>query len=100
MPAVLIVDDSLTVRMDLGDALEVAGFRAIPCATIAEARIALRTHPIALAILDVRLPDGDGVELLEQIRRDHTLAALPVLMLSSEAEIKDRVRGLSMGAND
>jgi two-component system NtrC family sensor kinase len=100
MPAVLIVDDSLTVRMDLGDALEVAGFRAIPCATIAEARIALRTHPVALAILDVRLPDGDGVELLEQIRRDHTLSALPVLMLSSEAEIKDRVRGLSMGAND
>lgn len=100
MPAVLIVDDSLTVRMDLGDALEAAGFRAIPCATIAEARTALRTHQIALAILDVRLPDGDGIELLEQIRRDHTLAALPVLMLSSEAEIKDRVRGLSTGAND
>ncbi|MBA3458218.1 MAG: response regulator [Deltaproteobacteria bacterium] len=100
MPAVLIVDDSLTVRVDLGDALEVAGFRALPCATIGEARIALRTHPIALVILDVRLPDGDGVELLEQIRRDHTLAALPVLMLSSEAEIKDRVRGLTKGAND
>lgn len=100
MPAILIVDDSLTVRMDLGDALEAAGFRAIPCATIAEARTALRTHQIALAILDVRLPDGDGIELLEQIRRDHTLAALPVLMLSSEAEIKDRVRGLQTGAND
>ena len=99
-PAVLIVDDSLVVRTDLGEALEAAGFRALPCATIAEARIALRTHPLALAILDVRLPDGDGVQLLEQIRRDHTLSALPVLMLSSEAEIKDRVRGLSMGAND
>lgn len=97
---VLIVDDSLSVRTDLGEALESAGFRALPCATIAEARIALRTQPIALVILDVRLPDGDGVELLEQIRRDHTLAAMPVLMLSSEAEIKDRVRGLSMGAND
>ncbi len=100
MPVVLIVDDSLAVRTDLGEALESAGFRALPCATIAEARIALRTHPIALVILDVRLPDGDGVELLEQIRRDHTLAALPVLMLSSEADIKHRVRGLSTGAND
>ena len=100
MAAVLIVDDSLTVRTDLGDALEAAGFRAMPCASIAEARTALRSNAIALAILDVRLPDGDGIELLEQIRRDHTLAALPVLMLSSEAEIKDRVRGLRMGAND
>jgi len=100
MAAVLIVDDSLTVRTDLGDALEVAGFRAMPCASIAEARTALRSHTIALAILDVRLPDGDGIELLEQIRRDHTLAALPVLMLSSEAGIKDRVRGRRMGAND
>ena len=100
MAAILIVDDSLTVRMDLGDALEAAGFRAIPCATIAEARIALRTHQIALAILDVRLPDGDGVELLEQIRREPTLERLPVLMLSSEAEIKDRVRALQQGAND
>ncbi len=100
MAAILIVDDSLTVRMDLGDALEAAGFRAIPCATIAEARIALRTHQIALAILDVRLPDGDGVELLVQIRGEPTLAKLPVLMLSSEAEIKDRVRALQMGAND
>ncbi len=100
MAAILIVDDSLTVRMDLGDALEAAGFRAIPCATIGEARVALRTHQIALAILDVRLPDGDGVELLEQIRREPTLERLPVLMLSSEAEIKDRVRALQQGAND
>ena len=100
MAAILIVDDSLTVRMDLSDALEAAGFRAIPCSTIAEARNAIRTQQLALAILDVRLPDGDGIELLEQIRRDHTLADLPVLMLSSEAEIKDRVRGLRTGAND
>ena len=100
MPSILIVDDSMTVRMDLADSLESAGFTAIPCGTLAEARTALRTQPIALVILDVRLPDGDGIELLEQIRRDPTLSRLPVLMLSSEAEIKDRVRGLRTGAND
>jgi DNA-binding response OmpR family regulator len=100
VPAILIVDDSLTVRTDLGEALEAAGFRAIPCGTIAEARNALRTQQIALAILDVRLPDGDGIELLKQIRRDPTIGELPVLMLSSEAEVKDRVRGLQTGASD
>jgi DNA-binding response OmpR family regulator len=100
MATILIVDDSLTVRMDLADALASAGFHPVPCETIAEARIALRSQPVALAILDIQLPDGDGVELLAQIRKDFALAELPVLMLSTEAEIKDRVRGIRGGAND
>jgi len=100
MATILIVDDSLTVRMDLAEALDSAGFHTIHCATIAEARIALRSQPIALAILDIQLPDGDGVDLLAQIRKDFTLGELPVLMLSTEAEIKDRIRGIRGGAND
>jgi DNA-binding response OmpR family regulator len=100
MRTILIVDDSLTVRMDLAEALDSAGFETIQCRSIAEARVALRSHSIALAVLDIQLPDGDGVELLAQIRRDSTLGELPVLMLSTEAEIKDRVRGIRGGAND
>jgi DNA-binding response OmpR family regulator len=100
MSTILIVDDSLTVRMDLADALERAGFHTIQCATIGDARIALRSQPIALAILDIQLPDGDGVDLLAQIRKDFTLGQLPVLMLSTEAEVRDRIRGLRGGAND
>src|SRR5436190_8400094 len=100
MATILIVDDSLTVRMDLAEALETAGFQTVPCRTLAEARVALRSHPIALAVLDIQLPDGDGVDLLAQIRRDSTLCELPVLMLSTEAEIKDRIRGIRGGAND
>src|SRR3954469_24619870 len=100
MSSILVVDDSLTVRMDLADALGSAGFHPILCATIADARIALRSQQIALAILDIQLPDGDGVELLAQIRKDFTLGELPVLMLSTEAEVKDRIRGLRGGAND
>ncbi|HEX7838888.1 MAG TPA: response regulator, partial [Kofleriaceae bacterium] len=94
MAAILIVDDSPTVRADLAAALERAGFATLPCETLAEARIALRSHPIALVILDVQLPDGDGVELLVQIRKDGTLGDLPVLMLSTEAEIAGRIREL------
>lgn len=100
MSSILIVDDSLTVRMDLSEALTAAGFQPVLCASIAEARVALRSHPIALAILDIQLPDGDGVDLLAQIRKDFTLGELPVLLLSTEAEVKDRVRGLRGGAND
>jgi DNA-binding response OmpR family regulator len=100
MATILIVDDSLTVRMDLSEALDSAGFRTVLCATIADARIALRSQHIAVAILDIQLPDGDGVDLLGQIRKDFTLGELPVLMLSTEAEIKDRIRGIRHGAND
>jgi DNA-binding response OmpR family regulator len=100
MRTILIVDDSLTVRMELAEALDRAGFHAIQCATIADARIALRSHPIALAILDIQLPDGDGIDLLVQIRKDFTLGELPVLLLSTEAEVRDRIRGLRGGAND
>src|ERR1044071_1359200 len=100
MRTILIVDDSLTVRMELAEALDSAGFHTIQCATIADARIALRSHPIALAILDIQLPDGDGIDLLVQIRKDFTLGELPVLMLSTEAEVHDRIRGLRGGAND
>jgi len=100
MTAILVVDDSLTVRMDLIEALDAAGLRSVGCATLAEARTALRSHAIALAILDVRLPDGDGIEFLTELRTDVRYADLPILMLSSEAEVKHRVRGLRMGATD
>jgi two-component system, NtrC family, sensor kinase len=98
--AILIVDDSLTVRMDLAEALDAAGFVPVPCASLGEAREALRSWPIALAILDVRLPDGDGIEFLHELRSTAELAAIPILMLSSEAEVSDRIRGLKTGAND
>ncbi|HEU0033861.1 MAG TPA: response regulator [Kofleriaceae bacterium] len=100
MTAILIVDDSQAVRMDLADTLEASGFRVISCATAADARIALRTQQIALALLDVQLPDGDGVDLLEQIRSEHVLRSLPVLMLATYREVGDRVGQLGVGLDD
>ena len=96
--SVLIVDDSLTVRMDVTDALEASGFRTVPCSTAAEARAALARGQISLVILDVVLPDGDGIELLKEIRI--WAPGVRVVMLSSEAEIKDRIRALQIGADD
>jgi len=100
MTAILIVDDSRTVRMDLADTLEAAGFRVISCANAADARTALRTQPIALALIDPTLPDGDGVDLLEQIRRDHLLSAMPVLMLATRAELEPQIAPLGVRVDD
>jgi two-component system NtrC family sensor kinase len=97
---VLIVDDSLTVRMDLADAFQAAGFHPVPCATAAEAREAFARHSPAVVLLDVLLPDGDGVELLEELRASAKGASVAVLMLSSEAEVRHRIRGLRTGADE
>src|SRR6202789_2258597 len=97
---VLIVDDSLTVRMDLSEALEAAGCRPFLCATLGGARDTLAGQVIDLIILDVLLPDGDGVELLKEIRAAPATRGLPILMLSSEADVQDRIRGMQTGADD
>jgi two-component system, NtrC family, sensor kinase len=98
--SVLIVDDSMTVRMSLIELLKGADLDAVACASLTEARRALAERAFALVILDVLLPDGDGVELLQEIRAMPAAAATAVMMLSTEAEIRDRVRGLTTGADD
>jgi DNA-binding response OmpR family regulator len=97
---VLIVDDSLTVRMDLAEAFEAAGIRPLLCSSIREARETFAAHVIDVVILDVLLPDGDGVEFLREIRAAPATCTVTVLMLSSEADVRDRVRGLWTGANE
>jgi DNA-binding response OmpR family regulator len=99
-PIVLIVEDSLTVRMDLAEAFASAGFEPIPCGTVHEAREAFSSRRIDLVVLDIVLPDGDGIDLLRELRAGGSSATAPVLLLSSEAEVKDRIRGLRTGADE
>jgi len=98
--SVLIVDDSLTVRMDLLEAFEAGGFQAIPSATAAQARDALTHQRVDVVVLDVLLPDGDGVDLLKELRASAQHQSKVILLLSTEAEVKDRIRGLRTGADD
>jgi len=97
---VLIVDDSLTVRMDLAEAFQAAGFSPLLCATAADAREVLSRGPVNVIILDVLLPDADGVDLLQEIRRSPSGMSAVVVMLSSEAEVRNRIRGLQTGADE
>jgi DNA-binding response OmpR family regulator len=100
-PNALIVDDSLTVRMDLKEAFEAAGFAARLCATASEAREALAHEDgFAVLVLDVLLPDADGVDFLAEVRRGSRAPAIPIMLLSTEAEVRDRIRGLETGADE
>ncbi|HEX8436621.1 response regulator, partial [Archangium sp.] len=97
---VLIVDDSATVRADMRGVLSAAGFGTTLCESLTAARKALSEGEFDLVILDMLLPDGEGVDLLEELRRVPRTAHLPVLMLSTEAAVLQRLKGLSHGAND
>ncbi|XXT24885.1 response regulator [Sorangium sp. So ce429] len=101
-PQVLIVDDSLTVRMDLRSLLSGpgAGFVVTACETKALAQKVLKSRTFSLVILDVLLPDGDGLDILREIRSSADLVQLPVILLSTEIEVKHRIQGLSMGADE
>jgi DNA-binding response OmpR family regulator len=97
---VLIVDDSLTVRMDLHEAFESDGFHSILCADGAEARAAFKGAHFDVAVLDVLLPDADGVELLRELRARPGREDIVTVLLSSEAEVADRLHGLRTGADE
>ncbi len=96
----LVVDDSLTVRMDIGEALQSAGFDTVLCADLRSAREALAREGSVLVVLDILLPDGDGLDFLTELRSSSATARIPVLLLSTEAEVKSRVRGMGAGADE
>ena len=60
-PRVVIVDDSLTVRMDLAEAFRAAGFETELCGTAAEARLCFAAARPDVVVLDLLLPNGDGI---------------------------------------
>ncbi len=97
---VLIIDDSLTVRMDLCEAFGDMGYRTFHAATLAEARSAVEANPPALILLDRVLPDGDGSDFLASLRKQPAIAATPVILLASEAEIADRSQTLAHRADE
>jgi DNA-binding response OmpR family regulator len=96
----LIVEDSLTVRMDLREAMSLAGFECSDCASLAAARAALAVQRPDVLLLDLLLPDGAGLDWLAELRAAPGGADCVVLVLSSEAEARDRQRGLAQGADD
>ncbi|MFO0578910.1 MAG: response regulator [Polyangia bacterium] len=98
-PRVLIVDDSITVRMDLRAVLSMAGFDVTSCPSCESALAVLKVQPFDLAILDVLLPDGSGIDVLKEIKQTPELRSIRVFMLSTEAEVRSRLLGLRLGAD-
>lgn len=79
---VLIVDDHMPIRTFLSAFLEAEGYQIRTAGSVPQAVALLATEKLSAVILDVRMPGGSGLDLLETIRRDSSLANLPVLILT------------------
>ena len=98
MDQILIVDDEAGIRSTLAEILADEGYGTTVASNIEETRQKLQRGFYDLAILDIWLPDGDGLDLLTEMRRDH--AETPVLMISGHASIDTAVKALHLGAYD
>ena len=95
---ILILDDEPNILVTLSRALELEGYAVEPAKRVAEAEALLEKGGFALALFDVKLPDGDGIELLSRVKR--AADAPPVVMMSGHGSIDDAVRAIQLGAVD
>ena len=99
-PKILVVDDELDALEVLGFKLREAGFAPLFATDGLKALAAVRAERPDLVVLDLMLPELDGLEVCKLMRRDPATAAIPVLMLTAKAAEMDRVVGLELGADD
>src|ERR1700733_11532346 len=94
----LIIEDELRIAEILKKALGRAGFVADTVALCADARATLAVNSYDAAILDLGLPDGDGLGLLKELHTGGN--RVPILVLTARDSVEDRVCGLDAGADD
>ncbi|HAX42543.1 MAG TPA: response regulator [Bryobacteraceae bacterium] len=101
-PKALIVDDSRAVRMILARNLRELGYETGEAGDGVEALRLLTADPggFSLALVDWNMPEMNGMELLRAVRADARLAALTVLMVTTETEIEHMAAALDAGANE
>ncbi len=97
MPTIALVDDDRNILTSVSIALEAEGYRTMTYSDGASALDGFKTSPPDLAILDIKMPRMDGMELLRRLRQK---SDMPVIFLTSKEEEIDELFGLKMGADD
>ena len=96
-PRLLLVEDDEDARQQLATYLGRRGYRLDQAGTAADAWRLWEAHRADLILLDLGLPDGDGVQVIRRVRRE---AATPIIVLSGRGEERDKIAGLEAGADD
>ena len=99
-PKILVVDDEPDALEILGFKLREAGYAPLFAKDGARALTTARDERPALIVLDLMLPEIDGLEVCKILRRDPATSAIPIVMLTAKAAEMDRVVGLELGADD
>lgn len=94
---ILLVEDETNISVLLATMLQAEDYQVIPAATCATAISLYSSHNPDLIILDLGLPDMDGMRLIERVRRD---SLTPIIVLSARSNERDKVLALDSGAND
>jgi two-component system, OmpR family, phosphate regulon response regulator OmpR len=96
----LLIDDDTRLTAMVGDYLRGHGFDVDTAPTLAQGRERLRQSSYDALLLDLMLPDGDGLDLTRELRAEPRTRRLPMLMLTARGEPMDRIVGLEIGADD
>ena len=96
-PLVTILDDEPAIRSMLSEALEEAGFRTLTFSRATEFEAALRNMQPDVCLVDLSLPDRDGLTLVHRLALEQ---GATVIIISGRAQVQDRVTGLELGADD
>ena len=97
---VLIVEDEPDIRELVVHHLKREGYQVSVAASGEEALRQVRATPPDLVLLDLMMPEMDGLEVCRRLRQDPATAALPIVMLTAKGDEVDRVLGLEIGADD
>ena len=97
-PVVLLVDDDAAIRRTVGQGLELEGFRVMSASGGRPALVAAEDRSPSVVLLDLSMPDLDGLEVIRTLRARGD--DVPICVLSARDEVDDRVEALSAGADD
>ncbi|MDE2394109.1 MAG: response regulator transcription factor [Burkholderiales bacterium] len=100
MSRLLLIDDDSRLTTMVGDYLRRNGYEVDAVGSLAAGREQLKLRGFDALILDLMLPDGDGLDLTRELRADARTRRLPLLMLTARGEPMDRIVGLEIGADD
>jgi DNA-binding response OmpR family regulator len=99
-PRLLLIDDDARLTAMVSDYLHGAGYAVVSAGSLAAGRRLLQSESYDALVLDLMLPDGDGLDLCRERRASPRTRHLPLLMLTARGEPLDRIVGLELGADD
>lgn len=100
MAVIYVVEDDQNIREIERIALQNSGYEVVEFAMVADFMTALNLRVPDLLLLDIMLPDGDGLDVVKKIRADAVAGSIPIILVTAKTTELDKVRGLDNGADD